>query len=612
VTAGNAYSFTPTSTVASGKTATYSIAGKPTWATFATATGQLSGTPSDSNVGTFSNIVITVSDGSLTASLAAFSITVNAQTQAIITGAPNVLYTDLASGPNSGGENNKGAYLSIFGKNFGSSGLGSTLKVYVGSVEVDNYRYLGASKGRTDIQQITVQIGALGNPTAGVALPVKVVVNGVSSNTDRNFIVNPGKFYFVDNVRGNDTTGVADDITHPFRHVQTPTLSAAAWGKVRPGDIIVMRGTGTPWTDVGFENYFMRYRDKSGSAPTGAVGTGPITVMAYPAEDVFINTSKATGFNGGISGINGSTFTGMGQWGTIADLRVEGGGDDGAIDFEIYGHHWRVVNNELTATTAQTSARAGGLTGNGNGIFIYGNHVHDVNGDGQTNHGIYIDNDGSYEVAYNLINNIAGGNGFQMYTYGFTSGAQYTQNVSFHHNIVHDVNKHGINVADGTKAGIVIYDNLVYNTAVAGIRFNSNTLTGCKIYNNTIYNTNMQGNPIYGALMNDWNLPAGAVDIENNIFEPTGGKPYGADVIGGAGTLSHNLWFGGSGSTGADNAPVTGNPMFTAPGTDFHLQTGSAAIGAGSLSVLSTLLGSDLDLLKALSTTSVDIGAYQH
>ena len=137
---------------------------------------------------------------------------------------PQVYYTDIVSGPNSGGENDKGVYLSIFGKNFGSSGLGSTVKVYIDDVEVDNYRYLGASKGRADIQQITVQVGALGNPTPGAALPIKVVVNGVESNTDKTFIVNPGRILFVDNLAGNDSTAVPGDITKPYRYVQTPAL----------------------------------------------------------------------------------------------------------------------------------------------------------------------------------------------------------------------------------------------------------------------------------------------------------------------------------------------------------------------------------------------------
>ena len=146
------------------------------------------------------------------------------------TDAPQVYYTDIVSGPTTGGENNKGIYLSIFGKNFGSGGLGATLKVYIGNAEVDNYRYLGASKGRSDIQQITVQVGALGSPTPGVALPIKVVVGNTPSNTDQRFTPNPGRILFVDNVAGNDGTAVIGDITKPYRHVQTPTLAAAAWG----------------------------------------------------------------------------------------------------------------------------------------------------------------------------------------------------------------------------------------------------------------------------------------------------------------------------------------------------------------------------------------------
>ncbi len=60
---------------------------------------------------------------------------------------PYLAYTDASSGPVSGGEGNQGSYLSIFGTNLGRpAGLGTTTKVYIGGVEVANYRYLGASK----------------------------------------------------------------------------------------------------------------------------------------------------------------------------------------------------------------------------------------------------------------------------------------------------------------------------------------------------------------------------------------------------------------------------------------------------------------------------------
>jgi hypothetical protein len=85
VVAGQAYSFQPTAAGAAGKTLTYSIANQPPWATFSNTTGSLTGTPTAAQVGTYSNIVISVSDGTASASLAGFSI----QVQAVVPPAPS-------------------------------------------------------------------------------------------------------------------------------------------------------------------------------------------------------------------------------------------------------------------------------------------------------------------------------------------------------------------------------------------------------------------------------------------------------------------------------------------------------------------------------------------
>jgi hypothetical protein len=87
---GQGYSFTPTASAPRGYTLTFSISGKPAWASFNTATGQLAGTPAITNVGTFSNIVISVSDGVASASLAPFAITVSGppNTPPTISGTP--------------------------------------------------------------------------------------------------------------------------------------------------------------------------------------------------------------------------------------------------------------------------------------------------------------------------------------------------------------------------------------------------------------------------------------------------------------------------------------------------------------------------------------------
>ena len=536
--------------------------------------------------------------------------------------APIVSYTDIVSGPLNGGEGNRGAYLSIFGKNFGvASGVGTTTKVFIGGTEVASYRLMGASKVDTlGMQQIIVQVGALGGAALGVALPIKVTVGAVASNTNLTFMPNPGRILYVDNVAGDDTSAVPGDISKPYRHVQTPALyTGGAWPVVRAGDMIVMRGHGSaqPWTDVGFEHYFMRFRDKSGSAPTGAAGTGAIVVTGYPGEDVFIRGTVANGMSGGcISAINGQSFPGMGQWAVVSNLRMDCEGFDGPISQEIFGHNWRVINNDLAASTAPRSGvnvpRMAGITGNGNNAVWYGNHIHDIQGNAQECHGIYIDGDGSYDIAYNHIHDIRDGNGFQVYVNG-GNGSDVANNVSLHHNLIHDVSKHGINIADNMQNTLRVWNNIVYNVQFAALRFNTNILHDARIFNNTFYNTNLALHPSYGALTNDWNLPAGSLDIENNIFQVAAGTPYNAGSNGvpaNAGTISHNLWFNGSGSTTFDSAAVTANPLFVVAGSDFHLQAGSPAIAAGAHgAAIVSLVGNDFDL--KLRGASIDLGALQ-
>jgi hypothetical protein len=82
VRAGNAYAFQPSATDADGNALSFSISNKPAWASFSTSTGRLSGTPGTGNVGTYGNIVISVSDGKASASLPAFSIRVDTTTAA--------------------------------------------------------------------------------------------------------------------------------------------------------------------------------------------------------------------------------------------------------------------------------------------------------------------------------------------------------------------------------------------------------------------------------------------------------------------------------------------------------------------------------------------------
>ena len=86
VVVGSVYSFTPTVANPSGGALTFSIQGTPHWATFNTKSGQLNGAPSSADVGTASNIVISVTNGTTPAALPAFGVVVMSATTDPTTG----------------------------------------------------------------------------------------------------------------------------------------------------------------------------------------------------------------------------------------------------------------------------------------------------------------------------------------------------------------------------------------------------------------------------------------------------------------------------------------------------------------------------------------------
>jgi hypothetical protein len=90
VIVGQKYSFTPTASDADHNTLTFSVANKPAWAGFNSATGLLAGVPFAQHAGTYSNIVISVTDGTSKVSLPAFAIVVkpNPNLSPTITGTP--------------------------------------------------------------------------------------------------------------------------------------------------------------------------------------------------------------------------------------------------------------------------------------------------------------------------------------------------------------------------------------------------------------------------------------------------------------------------------------------------------------------------------------------
>jgi len=76
VLTGVLYGFQPSASDPDGNTLTFSIQNRPAWATFNTATGRLSGTPGLLDILIYSNIIISVTDGTAMVSLPAFNLSV--------------------------------------------------------------------------------------------------------------------------------------------------------------------------------------------------------------------------------------------------------------------------------------------------------------------------------------------------------------------------------------------------------------------------------------------------------------------------------------------------------------------------------------------------------
>lgn len=76
VRVGETYSFRPSVSNPDDSNLVFEISNKPAWATFDRTTGELSGSPSAGAVGEYQGIVITVSDGAMSAALQPFSVSV--------------------------------------------------------------------------------------------------------------------------------------------------------------------------------------------------------------------------------------------------------------------------------------------------------------------------------------------------------------------------------------------------------------------------------------------------------------------------------------------------------------------------------------------------------
>jgi hypothetical protein len=567
-----------------------------------------------------------------------------------------LLYTDIVAGPTTGGEGNNGAYLSIYGLNLASkfSDLGSTTRVYVCGTEVANYRVLtgAVNSGTTGpgngvyntfgIERLTVQVGALGTPTAGVACAIDIKTSGVSTpvnatngsgqylDLDGNaitFTPQPGPMIYVDPVNGNDSN--SGSFSAPLQHLQywtgTGDITGAVYfpsspsgatqsNVIQPGTHIILRGGTYTYNINGSGSLGARWMVlwlATGTAPNGASASntvavngvntnaaGPIVVTSYPGAAGANSPELASwvGASGSAGGVDGTDttrstattpwgFSGFGQYLTISNLRITSypasPADGAPINKQSGANYWRIVNNELVWKMTGSPAQAGGIAGWGHNSYHYGNYIHDIYGDSALeNHGIYTGS-GSSDTE---TNSIYAYNVINNVTNGnchqVQNGSSTAESgISIHHEWYQGCGKYVVNVNQTGGAGISA--NIwdnVFVDGLAGVRINSDNSSGFNIIANTIV-----GWTTYAGLTLSSGSGAGTILFQDNIVYQRSGNGSDQGFVVNNGnvplTLDTNLWYNA-------NTPTTPKPAADAGGIG----------GSGANPLFNDLAGLDLTL----------------
>jgi len=323
--------------------------------------------------------------------------------------------------------------------------------------------------------------------------------------------------------------------------------------------------------------------------------------VASAADTVIVNDGLYTGGSNVVTiGRSGTAsawlvFRAAHRWGAVIDGRNNGS----AVGIEINGSYVRVEGFEVRGTS-----RYGIDAYNGHDVDVVGNNVHDV--------------------GHVCTDDVGGRVGIDA----------YARNLTIERNVIHDVGRfgpgeqgcspstgnwqnhdHGIyqgSEYSGQSDNLVVRNNVFYHFthgwAIQRYDGSGTGVNGLTIVNNTFVGANPWRD---GQII----IATGATNvvISNNIFY----QPTTAGIWFDTGgltnvTVSNNLSFGAAVSTGLSGIASSSNlvnvdPRFVnASGLDFHVQSGSPAIGAGM-----TLSSVPNDLDGFARSGAYTIGAYQ-
>jgi uncharacterized protein (TIGR03437 family) len=533
--------------------------------------------------------------------------------------APRVFFMDLTSGPKSGGQNSAGAFVTIYGRNFGATR--GTSSVTIGSGPAGSYPVWTDTK-------IAIQLGA------AAATGNIVVTTPAGASNAVPFTVRSGNIYFVATSGSDSNSGKYSAPWQTLMHARDT---------MQPGDITyVMNGVAQTADDgSGWQTSLL--------LSSGGTAAAPMAFVAYPQATATIGsvTGPPTGIR---SAPRGGSFP---NYWVFAGFTLRGQGAAMAL----WGSTgWRIIANDFSCPSGD-GAGACMDTVESSSLAFYGNNVHDT---GATTasalyHGVYFGTDSNHlDIGWNTIANVHGCRGIQIHSTpqsGEPASGQNQYDIGVHDNTIHDTQCDGVilDTIDPSKGPISVYNNVIYNAGkgpnnpdqsgnwaciyVPGSTENGPPGSGMvDVYNNTLYGCGTFASPPYGnansGIAYGGGNPAVYLRVRNNIVDQTttslfpSGVPYlivfnpstGA-VCADAANCNwiqgpKNLFYGSG--PAPKNTNITGSvnadPKFVnLPQWNFHLQSNSPARNQG----VSTGLQTDQDGVGQGGAEGYDIGAFQ-
>lgn len=507
---------------------------------------------------------------------------------------PVLFFTDITSGPTSGGQDDLGAFIAIYGEGFGAARGTST--VTIGGTEVAKYVIWGQDNAvARDLDMIVVQPGP--NVASG---DVVVTVNGSASNP-LPFAVRGGSIYFVIPGAPNAADANPGTYAEPFKTLYRPRHVMQA------GDIVYVKGGTYGAADPDYPGWDAILLLEPTISPNGTPDH-PIAYIGYPGDRPVL-------------GAPAPMRRGIYMEQTIAHYVIanwEFSQYAGSLNLSGNGH--RIVGNYAHDGVAGEDYTVMGVAGNSAQLRVFGNLLRNnpnLGGD-EVGVGFYLEGFGTnrdVDFGWNEIRDQDGRRSIQVF--GHVAGDRM-EDIRIHDNLIWTSRPLRNNILLGGSDGgtdvlgtFYVYNNIIVGADGQGLRINDPQGTVI-IQNNVLYDNGSSGYDGNGQIFIE-QAGAGRITLQDNILYATAGETY-YDLGQGVGpsvfsAARNNLVYNAGACPAWDTGCVNADPTFVSLlAGDFRLQAQSPAIDAG----VNTGITTDYGGVSRPQGAAYDIGAHEY